>query len=145
MAWSIQEPGGGEPGRIFRSGTIANSIAAYQVPNGGTNFLLPITIGMATNNARVGSATSTTQMNMSKTSGPLARFIVMTSCASSSPRELTSLVSSTRLTSTSQPSNPPVTSTRAGIFLRSSPDPMKVSAEIFSVLYVSNGQLPGSP
>src|ERR1700738_3147769 len=35
MAWSIHEPGGGAPGRMLRSGTIANRFAAYHVANGG--------------------------------------------------------------------------------------------------------------
>ena len=33
-AWSIMEPGGGAPGRMLRSGTMANRFAAYQVANG---------------------------------------------------------------------------------------------------------------
>ena len=53
-AWSIMEPGGGAPGRMLRSGTMANRFAAYQVANGGTNFLRPNAIGMATNSAKVG-------------------------------------------------------------------------------------------
>src|ERR1700742_60098 len=77
-AWSIMEPGGGAPGRIFRSGTIANRFAAYQVANGGTNFRLPIAIGMATTSARVGRLTKTRMMPRSKISGPLARCSVTT-------------------------------------------------------------------
>src|SRR5436309_2803724 len=50
-----------------------------------------------------------------------------------------------RLTLMSHPSNAPVTSTRAGTFWSASPDPTNASAEICSVLYESNGQLPGSP
>ena len=45
MAWSIHEPYGGPPGRMLRSGTIANSIAAYHVINGGKNDVLPSAIG----------------------------------------------------------------------------------------------------
>ncbi len=44
-AWSTHEPGGGLPGRKFRSGTMANSIAAYHVQNGGKNDVRPNTIG----------------------------------------------------------------------------------------------------
>ena len=33
MAWSIQEPGGGAPGRMLRNGTIAKRFAAYQLAN----------------------------------------------------------------------------------------------------------------
>lgn len=76
-ARSIHAPAGGEPGRIVRSGTTANNIAAYQVPNGGWNFLRPVIIWMATNKANVGNVISTRQMPRSKTSGPLALFRVM--------------------------------------------------------------------
>ncbi len=56
MAWSTHEPGGGEPGKKLRSGTMANSIAAYHVENGGKNDVLPNAIGMATINAKAGRA-----------------------------------------------------------------------------------------
>jgi hypothetical protein len=69
-AWSIHEPGGGEPGRMLRSGTMANSIAAYHVENGGKNFLLPNAIGMATISAKVGRLMRTRQMPRSKIVGP---------------------------------------------------------------------------
>src|SRR5215471_20151935 len=72
MAWSIHEPGGGAPGRMLRSGTIANRFAAYHVANGGRNFLRPNAIGMATSRARVGRLIRTRQMPRSKISGPLA-------------------------------------------------------------------------
>ena len=55
-AWSIHEPSGGLPGRKLRSGTMANSIAAYHVTNGGKNVVLPNNIGMATHNAKTGKA-----------------------------------------------------------------------------------------
>src|SRR6185437_5102831 len=76
-AWSTHDPGGGEPGRIFRSGTIANSIAAYHVMNGGRNVVLPNAIGMATHNASVGRVIKTRQIPRSKISGPLDLCSVM--------------------------------------------------------------------
>src|SRR5947209_1938949 len=78
MAWSIQEPGGGAPGRMLRNGTIAKRFAAYQLANGGRNFLLPTAMGMATNSAKVGRLIKTRQMPRSTISGPLALFSVMT-------------------------------------------------------------------
>src|ERR1700744_1780120 len=78
MAWSIHAPGGGAPGRMLRSGTMANRFAAYHVANGGKNFLLPNAIGMATNSAKVGRLIRTRQMPRSKISGPLALLKVIT-------------------------------------------------------------------
>src|ERR1700753_3122085 len=72
------EPGGGAPGRVVRSGTMANRFAAYQVASGGTNCLRPSAIGMATNSAKVGRLMRTTMMPKSKISGPLARCRVRT-------------------------------------------------------------------
>jgi len=40
---------------MLRKGTTANNIAAYQVENGGKNCLLPVSIWMATNRAKVGA------------------------------------------------------------------------------------------
>src|SRR5262249_29775528 len=76
-AWSIHEPYGGLPGRIFRSGTMANSIAPYHVVIGGKNEVLPNATGMATHNANAGSAIRTRMMPRSKISGPFDRFNVM--------------------------------------------------------------------
>ncbi|CKV04040.1 Uncharacterised protein [Mycobacterium tuberculosis] len=112
-ARSIHAPAGGEPGRIVRSGTTANNIAAYQVPNGGWNFLRPVIIWMATNKANVGNVISTRQMPRSKTSGPLALFRVMMTL---SGRSEVWLLSPTRTALMSQPSSDPVTSTRAGTY-----------------------------
>ena len=53
-ATSIQAPGGGTPGRMLRSGTTANSIAAYQVANAIWNCLRPVITGRAVNMARAG-------------------------------------------------------------------------------------------
>src|SRR6201993_2275983 len=94
MAWSIHEPGGGAPGRMLRSGTMANRFAAYHVANGGKNFLLPSAIGMATNSAKVGRVMSTKQMPRSKISGPLALLKVMTTFPLSVAREVGSAAGS---------------------------------------------------
>ncbi len=56
MAWSTHEPGGGEAGKKLRRGTMANSIAAFHVENGGKNDVAPNAIGMATHNAKAGRA-----------------------------------------------------------------------------------------
>ena len=53
----------------------ANSMAANHVTNGGTNFLLPKAIWMATANARVGRAKSTRQIPKAKVNGPLAGWV----------------------------------------------------------------------
>src|ERR1700751_3933196 len=137
-AWSIKEPGGGAPGRIFRSGTIANRFAAYQVANGGTNFRRPIAIGMATNSAKVGRLTKTRMMPRSKISGPLARCRVRTTLLLLWLP--VSLVSVERWTSASQPSIDPVTWTTAGIRLRSAPVPTNTSADCGSVRDDVDGQ-----
>jgi len=42
MAWSTHERGGGEPGKKLRSGTMANSVAAYHVEYGGKDDVLPV-------------------------------------------------------------------------------------------------------
>src|SRR6202042_3322638 len=97
---------GGAPGRIFRSGTIANKLAAYQVANGGTNFRLPIAIGIATTSARVGKLTKTRMIPKSKISGPLARrSVTITLLVLWLPVSLVSLV---RAALASQPSIAPV-------------------------------------
>lgn len=134
IAWSIQDPGGGAPGRMLRSGTMANRLAAYQVANGGRNLRRPIAMGIATSSARVGRLISTRQIPRSKISGPLARFSVMTTSPLSLPRCVGSAAGSrTRSTVICQPSRAPVTSTRAGTFFRLSPEPTNASAEIGSV------------
>src|ERR1700740_408912 len=131
---------------MLRSGTMANRFAAYHVANGGKNFRLPSAIGMATSSAKVGRAMSTKQMPRSKISGPLALLKVMTTLPLSVAREVGSAAGSCmRLTLMRQPSSDPVTSTRAGTFLRLSPDPTNASADIGSVLYEANGPLPGAP
>src|ERR1700743_236149 len=135
MACSIHEPGGGAPGRMLRSGTMANRLAAYHVANGGRNLRLPRAIGMATNSARVGRLTRTRQIPRSKINGPLALRRVMTTFPLSVAREVGSALGSLiRLSLMAQPSRFPVTSTRAGTFLRLSPVPTNASAEIGSVL-----------
>ena len=83
------------------------------------------------------------QSAKSKISGPLALCNVMITLSLTSGLE--SSGSWTRVTLASQPSNFPVTSTRAAVFSRFWPEPVNTSAAITSVLYESNGQLPGSP
>src|ERR1700742_4395455 len=128
---------------MLRSGTMANSIAPYHVVIGGKNEVLPSATGTATHNANAGRAIRTRMMPRSKISGPLDLCNVMITLSRESG--LGSSGSWTRVAVASQPSNFPVTSTRAADFSREGPVPVKTSAEIVSVLYESNGQLPGSP
>ena len=63
-------PRRGSPGLARRMGTTENSIAANQVPNGGWNFFLPISISIATNNASAGRLTRTMHIPAIGASGP---------------------------------------------------------------------------
>ena len=111
-AWSTHEPIGGLPGRKLRSGTMANSIAAYQVPNGGKNVVRPNNIGMATHNAKTGRAIIIRQIPRSRINGPFDLCNVMITLSRLFGFSVSS-ASWTRRTFTSQPSNDPVTSIRA--------------------------------
>ena len=112
--------GGGLPGRKLRSGTMANSIAAYQVPNGGKNDVLPNAIGMATHNAKHGQGDqdqADSEVEDQRSLGPVQRDDHVVEDI----RVAVSSGSWTRVTLTSQPSNDPVTSTRAAMHFRGSP------------------------